>query len=228
VNGIGVIVDVELATVSEGAARQCGNAIHNDLTQIREALGLKAPVSLIMTGLERQPGTTEAIRRLGAPLSGQIALGAVIDPREVCDRQRTDAMVDKALGSVNQVLQRLMGEPSALSIPGNNHLLMLLIHSRQRLCRPLRVLLAQALPPVAGHEATQATFFNGMFFSAIGSRAVEQGFTSPVLERMQTQQHWLSWTTQELRSQHRQRVVLAGLMLVCLTELICLGVQLWR
>jgi hypothetical protein len=228
INGIGVLVDVELATGSEVAARQCGNAIHSDLTQIRDSLGQNAPVAFLMTGLERQPGATEVIRRLGAPLSGQIALGAVIDPREVCDRQGTDAIVDKALGSLNQVLQRLMGEPSALSLPGNNHLLMLLIHSRQRLCRPLKVLLAQALPPLAGHAATQPTFFNGMFFSAIGSRPVEQGFTSPVLERMHAQQHWLSWTTQELRSQHRQRVVLAGLMLVCLTELICLGVQMWR
>jgi len=228
INGIGVIVDVELAAVSEVAARQCGNAIHNDLTQIREALGLKAPVSLIMTGLERQPGATEAIRRLGAPLSSQIALGAIVDPREVCDRQATDAIVDKALGSLNQVLHRLMGEPSALSIPGNNQLLMLLIHSRQRLCRPLKVLLAQALPPVAGHEATQATFFNGMFFAVSGSRPVEQGFIAPVLERMHAQQHWLSWTQHERQSQHRQRAVLTGLILVCLTELICLGVQLWR
>jgi hypothetical protein len=228
INGIGVVVDVELATGSETAARQCGNAIQSDLNQIREALGQYAPVSLILTGMERQPGTTEAIRRLGGALSSQIVLGVVVDPREVCDRQRTGAIADRALGSLNQLIQRLMSDPLALSIPGNNHLLQLLIHARQRLSRPLQVLISQGLSALSVSTATHPSFFNGVFFSASGSRPIEQGFTAPIFDRMQAQQHWLSWTGQELRSQGRRQIVMAGLMLVCLAELLILGWQLWR
>ncbi len=228
INGIGVVVDACLSTNSEAAARQCGTAIRDDLQQIQGALGQHAAVSMVLAGMERQAGVTEAIRRLGAVRSSGVTLGQIRDPREVQQPSTLEQAADGALTSIDKLAHYLIRDPAVLSIPGNSHLLRLVIDCRRRFASPLRVLLNQAFASGMIDAQQRPAFFNGVFLAATGERSVEQAFTEPIFQRMHGQQHWLAWTVTELRSQRRERLLARCLATLCATELLWLAWQLYQ
>ncbi len=225
INGVGLLVDIGVATSSDSAARQCGDAVRSDLKQVRDLLGQHAPISIILTGAEYQPGVTEAIRRLGAARASNLTLGHACDPREINSGRLIETSVEQLLVSIERLVHHLMRSPESLTIPGNNHLVQLTIECRQRFRKPLQILLSQAL--LANHDTTipQSAFFNGLFLAAIGDRPIDRGFAGPLLNRLQTQQHWLAWSATELRSQRRERFIVSTFVVLCATEAMLLVAQ---
>ncbi len=218
INGIALLVDINVATSSDSAARQCGDAVRVDLKQVRDLLGQHAPISIILTGAEYQPGVTEAIRRLGPARASNLTLGRACDPREVTSNQLVETSVEQLFISIDKLVHHLIRSPDSLAIPGNNCLIRLIIECRQRFCRPLSILLSQALLVDHDTAVPQCAFFNGLFLAAIGERQVDRGFTGPLLNRLQAQQHWLAWSATELRRQRRERFIVNTFVVICAIE----------
>lgn len=225
INGIGIIVDMAAVISSELAARQCGDAIRGELEQVRSQLGQQAPVSIVCTGMEIQPGVSEVIRRLGAATAGSLTIGQLCDPREVTNSPMIERCAEQALGTIEKLVLHLLRSPESMSMPGSNQLIRLLIASRQRFIKPLKILLNQALLQTPVTHRSQAGFFNGLFFAAIGIRPIERAFAAPLLQRLHAQQHWLAWTDAELKMQRRERFLNGSLAVLCAVELLALIVQ---
>jgi hypothetical protein len=227
VNGIGLVVDMTTTLQSTQAARRVGLAMRRDLAQLTETAGVNVPISVIFSGVERQAGFTEAIRRLGPTESGRRLLGSRCDPQAIMDAGALTSMVDTAAKSVSNLIYELLQDSSALATPGNHCLTKLLIALRGSVRHNMQLLIREAFADRTP-QVKVANFVSGIFFAASGDGGIEKAFTQAIFGRMESQQQLLEWTAQEKQSQSRNRWLNGILVAACAAGVIGIVWQLMR
>jgi hypothetical protein len=199
VNGILTLLPFELI---QGAAESAAllHAVQRDLASLRNILMLRCPVTVMVTGLEHEPGFKELVRRVGRDraLAQRFGKGYALTNPPI--DERLEALGIGACGAFEDWCYALFREKDALSKPGNTKLYMLLCKIR----RDVQSRLADILMNGFGFDADkepgdQALFFGGCYFAAAGDTEDRQAFVKAVFDKLPEQQEELEWMPQAIR-----------------------------
>lgn len=216
INGTIAWVDAPQLTEGVTQARQLGCALHRDLLQIRNELGLVAPVAIVMDRMDQFPGMVEMIRRSGPNNSATTLLGQTSDVHEIHTAVSIQSLCDQSIDAVRRGVYRCFELPMGANHVGNRKLFRLLIACRGYLKHASQIFLRSAILDPSDQANKQDTpILNGVFFTASGDKPTEQAYGKQILHRMLHQQDLLGWSQQRRRLENRYRLAVWGLQCVC-------------
>lgn len=180
-----------------------GQAAGDDLTAILMATGVRAPVVVLVAGLEHERGFQELIARMpAAERSGR--LGNRFPAGLVPSYDQLGILASRACGMVEDlILGRMFRSASILATPHNPRLAMLMARLRTELAGRLTIILRRALLAPDGETGDRASFLAGCYLAACGDTAETRGFVRGVIDRMLDCQGDLEWTAREAAADDR-------------------------
>ncbi len=217
VNGLSVFVNLDVIQ-TEAAARHCGRAIRQDLGLLESVFGMHMPVSLVLSGGEKQLGICELIRRLGQSSAARQKLGEGCDPRAELSHEALQGFIRRSMGTIANCIYAMFRDRDALTQPRNAELVQLLLASRGHIAHVSQVLSKEAFEDRIG-KVSRPTFLSGLFLVADGDTARQQGFAVPLLNSIYAQQQYLEWSQTELRARARTSLASYSLVGFCLANL---------
>jgi hypothetical protein len=204
INGAMVWVDTPQLLTCAMYTKQCAFSLRRDLDQLRDELGLVAPVTLVMDKMQGLDGFKELIRRLGPERSQNMQLGEDCDLQLNPEADQLEHLGERAVQSIARVIYHSFRVPFAQNATSNQALSKLLFTCRGSLRLALRTLLTEsfAMDRIDGREVT-APMVSGVLFTAAGDSPVEQGFASRLVQRFCRQEGLLNWTSARLKLERR-------------------------
>jgi hypothetical protein len=183
-------------------------AIRSDLAILQESLRLRAPVTALVVGLEREAGFRELVRRVGRDKSASQRFGGRYDVRSLATSDHLRVFSGHVCGAFEDWVYTLFREQGALSRPGNSRLYGLLCKVRCILKARLGDILGKGFgyDEQTGDHAT-SHLFSGCYFSATGRTADRQAFVRGVLTKLVSEQEQIEWTPSALRQERRFRTL---------------------
>ena len=229
-NGVLVLVPFELVRSDGGETEQLGRAIRADLNMLQESTGLRAPVTALLVGLEREAGFQELVRRVGRDRAAMQRFGRRYDLRAIPTPTEMVSTSTHVCGAFEDWIYTLFREDDALARPGNSRLYELLCRVRSHLKEPLAEMLSQGFshdPVLRGSEPPN--LFSGCYVAATGDAEDRQAFVKGVFDKLESEQEQIEWTQNALRSErHYRRVTLAATVLSVLLVCSLMGMAVMR
>lgn len=200
INGVLALLplDMILADRSEGVTIK--ESVRTDTTVLVKRLKVLAPVTLLVVGLEEEPGFRELIARI---------------PRERCELQRLgkgfgvwDPPTSEELGACCQIacgafedwVYNCFREADSLAKPGNRALYSLLCKIRRDVEGRLDKVLVKGFNNDDSEQGQNETLlFSGCYFAAAGDTKDRQAFVKGVFDKLLEEEAELEWTEAALR-----------------------------
>jgi hypothetical protein len=184
-------------------------AIRRDLAVLQECLHLNAPVTVLVTDLERHPGFVEFLRRVGPSTSQQQSLGQAVEVGSPVTRTQLERLAVSACGQIEDCLYALLHKETALSSPGNAQLYRLLCDVRTGIRQSLSTLLVAAFDSTDQGDARVS--LAGCYFCGNGPQPQQKGFVEAVWRLQDHGQEELEWLPEALeRESIHHRLSQAG------------------
>ena len=213
-NGVLTLLPFDAVQATPGEAAELERAVKSDLTTIQRELNLRAPVVSLITGLEKERGFRELVRRVGPERAAAQRFGRKFDVRSQATPSELRAMNIHVCGTFEDWIYTLFREQGALSRPGNTRLYSLLCKVRCTLKPRLAEILSEGFgydqramggePPIS---------FSGCYFAATGDTPDRQAFVRGVMDKLVDEQEQIEWTPQALSDEARyRRLVVASLI----------------
>jgi hypothetical protein len=174
-----------------------GRGIGDDFISLGKALGLQAPVTFLVHGLEEDRGFLELLRRMpaaerGSRLGQRVAVG--LSP----SYEQFGVVAAKACGMVEDlILGRLLRSPGILEEQNNADLVGLACRLRYDLSGRLTAILRRAFSGSDDEDALP--LLAGCYLGGCGKQPDQRGFVSGVFEKIFDLQGELAWTDETLR-----------------------------
>jgi len=193
VNGVLALVPWRLLGRSPEDAAAFGRALGDDLAGLARGLGLRAPVTVLVTGLHDEPGFRELVRRM--PAAGLDArIGQRFPIGAVPSQDQLGHVATRSCGMVeDQVNGRILRQPGTVAEPANADLIALVCRLRSETAPRLSAILRRAFALHAGLDDT-APLFSGCYLAADGAGKGEMAFVKGVFEKVLDGQGDLEWT----------------------------------
>ncbi len=222
-NGAMVVVPWKEVLAPAGG-QELPDAMRRDMETSREATALCFPVTLMVSGMEQEPGFAELVRRVGMERAKANRFGRGFDHWSPPTAENLDALSSHACGAFEDWVYDLFRQPDGLAKPGNSKLYMLLCKIRSRVLERLKTVLINGLASDAGprHEEERPQLFGGCYFAATGESEEGQSFVKSVFEKMLQLEEELEWTEQAVREDYRCHlfantlVIVNGVLLIAL------------
>jgi hypothetical protein len=200
-----------------------GSARH-DLGDLYAVTELCCPVTILVSGMEREPGFAELVRRVGAERAGQGRFGKGYEVWSRPSAENLDALSSHACGAFEDWVYTLFKEPQALQKPGNGKLYALMCKIRGEIQVRLRNILVRGF---AWDDNDQPGMrLSGCYFAATGGSADQRAFVKSVIHKMSEMEGELDWS-QAARSRNgwfyqlaRFGMVLDGILLVAVIAML--------
>lgn len=195
INGLLVALPAGMAGGSYDTAG-IGRGVGDDFVSLGKALGLQAPATFLVHGLEEDRGFLELLRRMppaerGSRLGQRVALG--LTP----SYEQFGVVAAKACGMVEDlILGRLLRSPGILEEPNNADLVGLACRLRHDLSGRLTAILRRAFSGADDEEALP--WLAGCYLGGCGRQPEQRGFVSGVFEKIFDLQGELAWTEETL------------------------------
>ncbi|MGD9853922.1 MAG: type VI secretion protein IcmF/TssM N-terminal domain-containing protein [Planctomycetaceae bacterium] len=221
VNGVCVLLPEGLLSNLSGSGLRLGQALRHDLRLLQEELQVVAPVSVLLTGAEADPGVVELIRRTGQEAATSGEWGLACSPGRATT-QSVGRYCDSLLQSLQQHVGRKLREPREVGRPGAERLFRLLSSLRGERGREFREFVAQAF---SGDPDADAAVLAGVSLAATGEHPTERAFAKAAHRQLLCNQEFVEWTDRGRRSEQRMwrltgfcgvLAVLAGFALIAL------------
>lgn len=209
-NGVLALVPFEAVQSNPREAEELQRALRSDLNAVQDTTELRCPVTVLVTGLEREPGFSELVRRVGRQRAAVQRFGRGFDVRSQALKEELAALGLHACGAFEDWIYTLFREEGALSRPGNAQLYSLLCKVRCNLKGRLTDLLAEGVGFDPQQSDTRQLLFSGCYFAATGETEDRQAFVKGVFDKLDEQQEDIEWTARALRD-HRVQLRLAYL-----------------
>jgi hypothetical protein len=193
----GVLTLLPFAAIDAGAAQaeELQRAVKSDLTTLQRALGLRCPVTALVTGLENERGFRELVRRVGRERARAQRFGRRFDVRSEATAAELAALCIHVCGAFEDWAYTLFREEGALTRPGNTRLYGLLCKVRCHLKTRLSQLLAAGFGRDERAAATDDPIeFSGCYFAATGPTEDRQAFVRGVFDKLVQEQEFVEWT----------------------------------
>ncbi len=207
VNGILTVFDFEALQGTAREAEELERAIRSDLGMVSRGLGLRAPTTALVAGLEKEPGFRELVRRVGRERASAQRFGQRFDLRSLATPAEIAALTVHVSGAFEDWVHMLFKERGALSRPGNTSLYGLLCKVRSN----LKTRLAEILAGGFGYDPERDTqsepvLFSGCYFAATGDSEDRQAFVQGVFDKLVEEQEDVEWTQKALVYDRRYRI----------------------
>lgn len=196
----------------------------HDLTDLHAVTELSCPVTVLVAGMEREPGFAELVRRVGAERAGQGRFGKGYEVWSRPSAEHLDALSAHACGAFEDWVYSLFKEPQALQKPSNGKLYALMCKIRGEIQIRLRNILVRGF---AWDEAQgEGMRISGCYFAATGATPDQRAFVKSVIHKMSELEGELDWS-QAARGRNgwfyqlaRAGMVLDGLLLVAVVGML--------
>ena len=116
-------------------AKDLPGAIKSDLDALGRVMQLRCSVTVLVSGMEAEPGFSELVRRVGATRAKANRFGKGFNVWNAATEEHLDAFSAHACGAFEDWVYNLFREPDGLSKPGNARLYMLLCRIRSEVRR---------------------------------------------------------------------------------------------
>ncbi|MCY2996121.1 MAG: hypothetical protein NTY19_50970 [Planctomycetota bacterium] len=227
INGVLTLLPFQAIRANQAEAEELQHAIQSDLLTIQRALQLRFPVTALVTGLDRERGFSELVRRVGPERAVTQRFGRKFDVRSLATPEELTALCEHVCGAFEDWVYALFREHQALTRPGNTRLYGLLCKVRCSLKPRLGEVLRQGF----GHDRRERPdddpfLFSGCYFAATGDTPDRQAFLRGVLEKLVEEQEYVEWTPAALAQNRRYQrlgyagLCVAGLLLLTLATMI--------
>ena len=230
INGVVVLLPLQMAHAADADAASLGHAVGEDLATITRDLGVRAPVTFVAGVLQDDPAIDDLLPRLDAgkraAACGQpFPLGLPPTPEHL------HAVAFNAAGSLNDRLADLLLDPRRIAQqPANRHLLAMLGRLRLHVSTQMARVLQQALSPdlhggIDGRRGA-LPLLAGCYVASISGNAARRAFVRDLLDRVVQLQGELDWTDESLRAEawagHMSRVlfVATGVMIAVIVAIV--------
>jgi hypothetical protein len=231
VNGVVTLLPFDLIQRTVSEAAEVLHAVQRDLASLRRGLGLRSPVTAMVTGLENETGFRELVRRVGRDRALAQRFGKGFSLTNPPIDERLEALGIGACGAFEDWCYALFREKDALSKPGNTKLYGLLCKIRRDVQSRLADILANGYGYDPDNKADdRGMFFGGCYFAAAGDTEDRQAFVKAVFDKLPEQQEELEWTEEALRQDRACRTLASvgfGLSTVLLLALAVVVVSRW-
>lgn len=194
VNGIIALIPYEAVQVNPREAEALQRALHGDLETALHRLRLRCPVTVLFTGLERERGFSELVRRVGQQRALTQRFGRGFDIAALATKEELAAFALHVCGAFEDWIYTLFREQGALTRPGNTHLFNLLCRVRFNLKSRLTDLLAEGLGFDGDVTSTDRLLVSGCYFAATGTTPDRQAFVKSVFDKLDEEQESIEWT----------------------------------
>ncbi len=177
----------------------------SDLDTFRSVTKLRAPVTVMIAGMEAESGFCELVRRVGTTKARANRFGKGFNVWNPPTEENMDAFSSHACGAFEDWVYNLFRERDGLNKPGNAKLYTLLCKIRSQLRARLRSVLLHGFSFSRGDEKKEEIplLFNGCYFAATGDTADRQAFVKNVFEKMIDLQEELEWMPEAVREDDR-------------------------
>ena len=207
-NGVLVMIPFELITGEANEKEELVKAIRADLKAVHETLGVRAPVTALLVGLEESPGFQELGRRVGRERAAVQRFGRRYDPRALPTPAEMAATSAHVCGAFEDWIYSLFREDDALVRPGTSRLYSLLCRVRSYAKEPLADVLARGF----GYDPTLRTselpiLFSGCYVAATGETEDRRAFLRGVFDKLDAEQEDVEWTPASLAVENRYRLL---------------------
>ncbi|MCA9185277.1 MAG: hypothetical protein KDA99_06640 [Planctomycetales bacterium] len=215
VNGVLALLPFEIIHATADETEELERAVKSDLGVVQNELQLRAPVTALVVGLEKESGFRELVRRVGREKSATQRFGGRFDVRSDSSKEALRSFSAHVCGAFEDWAYTLFRAKGSLSRPGNAKLYSLL-------CK-VRCILKSKLGRVLGNgigfdsrreERDEPHLFSGCYFASTGRTQDRQAFARGVLEKLLSEQEQIEWTHRAIRQQRRcQQFLIAGIVL---------------
>lgn len=224
-NGVLALVPFEAVQSNPREAEELQRAVRSDLNAVHDTAELRCPVTVIVTGLERERGFSELVRRVGRQRAAVQRFGRGFDVRSQALKEELAALGLHACGAFEDWIYTLFREEGALSRPGNAQLYSLLCKVRCNLKGRLTDLLAEGVGFDPQQPDSRPMLFSGCYFAATGETEDRQAFVKGVFDKLDEEQEEIEWTPRAVRDYRVQlRLAYAG-WAVCAVLLVSLAMM---
>jgi hypothetical protein len=229
VNGVVALVPYEAVQVNPREAEGLQRALHGDLQTTLTRLRLRCPVTVLFTGLERERGFSELVRRVGQQRALTQRFGRGFDVAALATKEELAAFSLHVCGAFEDWIYTLFREHGALSRPGNTHLFNLLCRVRFNLKNRLTDILAEGLGFDGDAASPDRLLVSGCYFAATGNTADRQAFVKSVFDKLEEEQEAVEWTQSAVREFRILKwLTWTGWGLACVLLLVAVGMLLQR
>ncbi len=228
VNGIMSFLPQHLITLSEECAADLGRAAEGDARTLRTSLGLRAPVVVLVGGMEQESGFRELVRRLGKEIALRNRIGkGNNDLWSDTTPELLESLGRLAAGAFEDNIYPLLRKDSDLTEIGNTKLYKLLCMSRLRMTERLTSLLQYAYATQEKDLASSLPIL-GCYFAATGDREDRRAFAASVFDRMLNQVDDPVWHPEVRASDDRYCLFRDIILLLNTVLMVLIGVLIWR
>ncbi len=229
----GVLVAVPLQSVQNVmVAKDIPGAARSDLDTIRDATKLRAPVTVMVSGMEAESGFCELVRRVGTTKAKANRFGKGFNVWNPPTEENMDAFSSHACGAFEDWVYSLFRERDGLSKPpGNAKLYTLLCRIRSQLRVRLRSVLLHGFSFSRGDQKKEDVplLFNGCYFAATGDTPDRQAFVKNVFEKMIDMEEELEWMPEAIREDDRyHQLAQIGMFIDAALVLGIVGMIVWK
>jgi type VI secretion system protein ImpL len=233
INGIVVMLPLQVHRSADADAVSLGQAVGEDLATVTRVLGLRAPVTLVGGVLQDDPAIDDLLTRLDAGKRAA-ACGHPFPPGLPPTPELMQALAFNATGSLNDTLAELLLDPRRIADqPANRHLLAMLGRLRLHVATQLARLLPQAFSPdlhsVADGRGGGMPPLAGCYVASLSPAASRRAFVRGMLDAVLQTQGELAWTDESLRADvwaDRVSRILFGATAVMVTAIV--AIVWWR
>ncbi|MHB0955502.1 MAG: type VI secretion protein IcmF/TssM N-terminal domain-containing protein [Pirellulaceae bacterium] len=205
------------------ANKELPDSVRRDLDTIRDTTQVCCSVTVLVAGMEAEPGFAELVRRVGVARAMANRFGRGFDQWSPPTAENLDALTSHACGAFEDWVYDLFQQRDALGKAGNTKLYQLLCRIRSHVHKQLRNVLINGLAPDTGERrgSGRHQLFGGCYFAATGDSVDRRSFVKSVFEKMQQMEDELEWTDEAIRTDRR----CAGLanLLLAFNGLLLLG-----
>jgi hypothetical protein len=188
-------------------AREVPEAVRADLGSVRGAGKIASPVTMLVTGMESEPGFTELVRRVGAERARSSRFGKGFDVWNVASDENLDALSLHACGSFEDFVYALFASDEGAEPRSNGKLYAMLCSVRRHLQPRLRGVLVNGFAIESENSGDPPRLFSGCYFAATGRQGDQQAFVRSVFDKIDQLSEDLQWSDDALREESAYRSV---------------------
>lgn len=228
----GLLVTIPLRSVQNVMiAKDIPGAARSDLDTIRDVTKLRAPVTVMVSGMEAESGFCELVRRVGTTKAKANRFGKGFNVWNPPTEENMDAFSSHACGAFEDWVYSLFRERDGLNKPGNAKLYTLLCRIRSQLRARLRSVLLHGFSFSRDDKKKEdiPLLFNGVYFTATGDTPDRQAFVKNVFEKMIDLQEELEWMPEAVRQDDRyHQLAQIGMFVDAVLLLGIVGMLVWK
>ncbi len=205
INGVLMLLPFDAIQSQDYDIEELERAVSADLSVTQIELQFRCPVTAVVTGMERERGFRELIRRVGQQRAARQRFGQRFDVRAIPTVQELGKFTSHVCGTFEDWVYTQFGEKDALTRPGNALLFALLCRIRRSVGTRLNSVLGAGFGYDESGQRGLPIVFSGCYFAATGPRGDRQAFVRGLFEKLRDEQEEIEWTDEALTDDQRNR-----------------------